>query len=454
MNSSTEGSLPVSRTSAGSSTFEALVINKIAWRILPLATIAYCVAFIDRTNVAVAALTMNKDLGLTATLFGFGAGIFFLGYFIFEVPSNVILARVGARRWISRIMITWGIISAGSAFVTGPNSFILVRFLLGAAEAGFFPGMIFYFTYWFPDRYRGRAIAALFFAQPIANALGNALSGVILQMDGVLGWRGWQWVFILEALPAIILGVVVLRSMIDRPSLASWLHADERRWLEDELEAERRQIETGKRLSLWKALADPRVYALSMIYLTSSTASYGTTFFMPQIVKSLGLSNMMSGIVSAIPFAIGMAGLVIWGWSSDRSGERRWHLISASVVGFLGLAGAAAFGSSYWALAAMSLAIVGIYGSRTAFWPLPSLFLSGTAAAGAIAFINAIGNLGGYFGPFVVGWIKDETGSFEMGLYFLAICSLLSAVITFVSQGAVHKRENAPMPKNTASRTA
>ncbi|MBV9754719.1 MAG: MFS transporter, partial [Hyphomicrobiales bacterium] len=297
MNSSTEGSLPVSRTSAGSSTFEALVINKIAWRILPLATIAYCVAFIDRTNVAVAALTMNKDLGLTATLFGFGAGIFFLGYFIFEVPSNVILARVGARRWISRIMITWGIISAGSAFVTGPNSFILVRFLLGAAEAGFFPGMIFYFTYWFPDRYRGRAIAALFFAQPIANALGNALSGVILQMDGVLGWRGWQWVFILEALPAIILGVVVLRSMIDRPSLASWLHADERRWLEDELEAERRQVETGERLSLWNALADPRVYALSMIYLTSSTASYGTTFFMPQIVKSLGLSNMMSSIV-------------------------------------------------------------------------------------------------------------------------------------------------------------
>jgi ACS family tartrate transporter-like MFS transporter len=416
---------------------EAAVINKIAWRILPLATIAYCVAFIDRTNVAVAALTMNKDLGFSAFIFGFGAGIFFLGYFIFEVPSNVILERVGARRWIARIMFTWGIFSAASAFVTGTTSFILVRFLLGAAEAGFFPGMILYFTYWFPDRYRGRAIAALFLAQPIANALGNAVSGVILEMDGVLGLHGWQWVFLLEALPAIILAVVVLRVMIDRPALATWLDPEECRWLEAELDGERRKIEGRERLSLWKALADPRVFALAMIYLTSSTASYGTTFFMPQIVKGLGLSNMMTGFVSAVPFIVGMAGLVIWGWSSDRSGERRWHLISASIVGFAGLAGAAALGSSFWSVAAMSLAIVGIYGSRTSFWPLPSQFLSGTAAAGAIAFINAIGNLGGYFGPFVVGWIKDSTNSFEMGIYFLAVCSLASAAITFFATRAV-----------------
>jgi ACS family tartrate transporter-like MFS transporter len=352
----------------------------------------------------------------------------------------VILERVGARRWIARIMITWGIFSAASAFVTGPKSFILVRFLLGAAEAGFFPGMVLYFTYWFPDRYRGRAIAALFFAQPIANALGNAISGLILGMDGILGLRGWQWVFILEALPAVILAFVVLFVMIDRPSLAAWLRPEERAWLETELEDERRKIEARERLSLWKALADPRVFVLAMIYLTSSTASYGTTFFMPQIVKGLGLSNTMTGLVSAIPFLIGMAGLVIWGWSSDKSGERRWHLISASFVGFLGLAGAGVFGSSYWAIAAMSFAIVGIYGSRTSFWPLPSQFLSGTAAAGAIAFINAIGNLGGYFGPFVVGWIKDTTKSFEMGLYFLALCSLASAAITFFATHAVGRR--------------
>ena len=235
--------------------------------------------------------------------------------------------------------------------------------------------MVFYFTYWFPDRYRGRAIAALFFAQPIANALGNAISGLILGMDGILGLRGWQWVFILEALPAVILAFVVLFAMIDRPALAAWLRPDERAWLETELESERRKIEGRERLSLWKALADPRVFALAMIYLTSSTASYGTTFFMPQIVKGLGLSNTMTGLVSAVPFLVGMAGLVIWGWSSDKSGERRWHLISASVVGFIGLAGAGVFGSSYWALAAMSLAILGIYGSRTSFWPLPSQFL-------------------------------------------------------------------------------
>jgi ACS family tartrate transporter-like MFS transporter len=439
MNSPSKETVPET-SPAPPSAIEATVINKIAWRILPLATIAYCVAFIDRTNVAVAALTMNEDLNFTATLFGFGAGIFFFGYFIFEVPSNVILERVGARRWIARIMITWGIFSAASAFVTGPKSFILVRFLLGAAEAGFFPGMVLYFTYWFPDRYRGRAIAALFFAQPIANALGNAISGLILGMDGILGLRGWQWVFILEALPAVILAFVVLFVMIDRPSLAAWLRPEERAWLETELEDERRKIEARERLSLWKALADPRVFALAMIYLTSSTASYGTTFFMPQIVKGLGLSNTMTGLVSAIPFLIGMAGLVIWGWSSDKSGERRWHLISASFVGFLGLAGAGVFGSSYWAIAAMSFAIVGIYGSRTSFWPLPSQFLSGTAAAGAIAFINAIGNLGGYFGPFVVGWIKDTTKSFEMGLYFLALCSLASAAITFFATHAVGRR--------------
>ena len=227
----------------------------------------------------------------------------------------------------------------------------------------------------------------------------------------------------------MILGVVVLRVMIDRPALAAWLSPEERRWLDAELEGERREIESKGRFSLWKALADPRVFALSMIYLTSSTASYGTTFFMPQIVKGLGLSNTMTGIVSAIPFIVGMAGLVIWGWSSDKSGERRWHLISASFVGFLGLAGAGLFGNSYWALVAMSLAILGIYGSRTAFWPLPSQFLSGTAAAGGIAFINAIGNLGGYFGPFVVGWIKDQTGGFGAALGFLAACAVLSALL-------------------------
>src|SRR5215472_125953 len=257
--------------------FETATIKKIARRILPLILVAYCVAYIDRANIAVAALTMNKDLGFSAFTYGLGAGIFFVGYFIFEVPSNLILERVGARRWIARIMFTWGILSAACAFVTGPTSFIVVRFLLGVAEAGFFPGVVLYFTYWFPNRFRGRIMAVLFLAGPIANAFSNILSGAILEMNGVLGLRGWQWVFIIEATPAVILSFVVLRRMIDRPCFANWLKPDERQWLEKELDDERAAIEAQGRLTLAKALMDSRVAALSMIYFLSVTAGYGTT---------------------------------------------------------------------------------------------------------------------------------------------------------------------------------
>jgi MFS transporter, ACS family, tartrate transporter len=307
-------------------TFEAAVVKKIAWRILPLILLSYCIAYIDRANIAVAALTMNKDLGFSAFTYGLGAGIFFLGYFIFEVPSNLILERVGARRWIARIMFTWGILSAACAFVTGPTSFIVVRFLLGVAEAGFFPGVVLYFTYWFPDRFRGRILAMLYLAIPIANALSNLVSGAILDgMNGLLGLRGWQWVFIIEAAPAVLLSFIVFRALIDRPSLATWLEPDERQWLEKELNDERSKAEGQGRLTLGEALRDPRVVALSMIYLLSVTAGYGMTFFLPQIVKGLGLSNFMTGVASAIPYLVGMIALLIWGWSSDRTGERWWH---------------------------------------------------------------------------------------------------------------------------------
>jgi ACS family tartrate transporter-like MFS transporter len=425
-----------SAMNASVASLETGTIKKIAWHILPLTIVAYCIAYIDRTNIAVAALTMNKDLGFSASVYGFGAGIFFLGYFIFEVPSNLILERVGARRWIARIMFTWGIFSAACAFVTGPVSFAIVRFLLGVAEAGFFPGMILYFTYWFPNRYRGRIIAGIFLAVPMANALSNIMSGIILEMDGFLGFRGWQWVFLIEALPALILSGIVLKVMIDRPSLATWLEPDERQWLEGELERERRSVESRERLTLLKALMDWRVIILAMIWLATVTAAYGTTFFMPQIVKGLGLSNLMTGFASAIPYIVGMFGLVVWGWSSDQRNERRWHLIVASIMGCVGLAGAGALGSSYWALAAMSVGLIGIYGARPSFWPIPSQFVSGTAAAGTIALINSIGNIGGYVGPQVVGWIKDSTNSFEMGLYFLAACSLASGAIALFATRA------------------
>jgi MFS transporter, ACS family, tartrate transporter len=416
---------------------ETRTLAKISWRLLPLAALAYCIAYIDRTNVSVAALTMNKDLGLTAYIYGWGAGIFFFSYFLFEIPSNLILERVGARRWIARIMVTWGIISGLTAYATGPTSFLVIRFLLGAAEAGFFPGMILYFTYWYPAEYRGRVISTLFIAQPIANAIASIVSGAILDnTDGMLGLRGWQWVFILEALPAVLLAGVVWKVLTDRPGVATWLDAQERDWLENRLLEERRKVDLGGKPSLLEALADRRVLALAAIYFMSVTANYGIVFFMPQIVKGMGLTNQMTGLVSSVPYIVGIVGLIAWGWSSDRNNERRWHLIAASVLAAAGLFVAGWFGSSYWALVGMSAATIGIYGSRASFWPMPSMFLTGTAAAGAIALVNAVGNLGGYVGPFVVGWVKDSTDSFQAGLYFLAACALMGAVITLLAPTA------------------
>jgi MFS transporter, ACS family, tartrate transporter len=416
--------------------FRRRTILKISWRLLPLVVVSYLVAYIDRTNVAFAALTMNKDLGISAYIYGWGAGIFFLGYALFEVPSNIVLARVGARRWIARIMISWGIISGLMAFAAGPTSFLVLRFLLGVAEAGFFPGIIYYLTTWFPARYRGRVISTLFLAVPVSNAAASVISGAILEMDGILGLRGWQWVFIIEAIPAVVLSLVVLKRMTDRPAVATWLTTEEKSWLDGEMQSERKRVEHAGALNLFQSLTDRRVLVLSLIYMTSVTASYGVVFFLPQIVKGLGFTNFMTGLVTAIPYTIGVLGLLAWGWSSDRHHERRWHLITASTVAAIGLAGVAWLGQSYWAIVAMSLATIGLYGSRPSFWPMPSLFLSGTAAAGGIALINSLGNLGGYFGPFIVGWIKDSTKSFEMALYFLAACALLSALITYFATRA------------------
>ena len=411
-------------------------IVKVSWRLLPLVVVAYLVAYIDRTNIAVAALTMNKDLGFSASLYGIGAGIFFIGYALFEVPSNMILEKVGARMWIARIMITWGIVSGLMATVIGPISFLSLRFLLGVAEAGFFPGMILYFTYWFPARYRGRVISTLFIAVPVANAVASAISGAILEMDGILGLKGWQWVFVIEAIPAVLLAFVVLRHMTDRPAVANWLDADEKEWLESELRAERAKVDAAGKLRVLQVLTDPRVLALSAIYFFSATANYGITFFLPQIVKGLGHSNLMTGFLSAIPYTVGVLGLLAFGYSSDRFMERRRHLIAAASLGGCGFLLAAWAGNSYWALAAMCIATMGTYGSRPTMWPMPSQFLTGASAAVGIALINSIGNLGGYVGPFVVGWIKDSTKSFEMGVYFLAGCAFSSALIAYFAKRA------------------
>lgn len=406
---------------------------KISWRLLPLIVVIYFVAYIDRTNVGFAASSMNRDLGFTPYVYGWGAGIFFLGYFLFEVPSNVILHHVGARVWIARIMVTWGIVSGLMMFITGPASFLTVRFLLGVAEAGFFPGVLLYFTYWFPAVYRARVVSALFLAVPGSNAVAAALSGAILQLDGTWGLAGWRWMFFLESLPAILLAPVVLAVLTDRPSAATWLSADERAWLEGQLASEQRTIEGAqKHLTLFQALTDRRVVGLSMIYLTIVTATYGITFFLPLIVKAHGLSDMSTGLATAIPYAIGTIGMVLWAYSSDRRHERRWHFFVAALVAGIGLVAAGLSTSIVASLAAMSVAAIGLYGSKPAFWPLPSTFLSGTAAAGGIAMVNSIGNLGGFVGPYIVGWIKDSTQSYASGLYFLAACAFASGVIALV----------------------
>jgi MFS transporter, ACS family, tartrate transporter len=414
--------------------FEQRTIAKVSWRLLPLIVVIYFVAYMDRTNVGFAAISMNEDLGFTAYVYGWGAGIFFLGYFLFEVPSNVILEKTGARIWISRIMITWGLVAGAMAFITGPISFLVLRFLLGVAEAGFFPGMILYFTYWFPSKYRARVIAALFLAVPGSNAITAAISGALLQLDGVLGLRGWQWLFIVEAVPSVLLAFAVLALMTDRPAKANWLSAQEQEWLETTLENERRAItKQHSDFTLWRGLTDPRVLVLSIIYLTAVTGTYGITFFMPLMLKSLGLSDFGTGLVTAIPYTIGTVGMVLWSISSDRTGERRLHFAAAYYLAAIGLIGAGFFNGTWWAVIAMSVAAIGIYGAKPAFWPLPSTFLTGTAAAGGIALINAIGNLGGFVGPYAVGWIKDATGSYAAGLYFLAGCAVVSSTIAVVA---------------------
>jgi len=428
-------------------TIEQRTMVKVAWRLLPLIVVIYFVAYIDRTNVGFAAISMNRDLGFSAYLYGWGAGIFFLGYALFEVPSNVILHRVGARVWIARIMLTWGIVSGCMMFVSGPVSFLVIRFLLGVAEAGFFPGVLLYFTYWFPAAYRARVISALFLAVPGSNAAAAAISGLLLQLDGTGGLEGWKWMFLIESLPAILLAPVVLRVLADRPEKAEWLAPEERAWLVDALASERRSIEQShSHLTLYQALTDRRVLSLSLIYLTIVTATYGITFFLPLIVNAHGLTTVGTGLVTAVPYLIGTLGMVLWAWSSDRQHERRWHFVVACGIAAGGLVAAAWSANLFTAIAAMSVAAIGLYGSKPAFWPLPSTFLSGTAAAGGIALVNSIGNLGGFVGPYIVGWIREGTNSYEAGLVFLAACAALSGMIALVTV----RSERAPQAQSVS----
>lgn len=411
---------------------EKITIRKAFIRLMPLLLLCYFLAYIDRVNIGFASLTMNQALGLSAYAYGLGAGLFFWGYFFFEVPSNLILERLGARRWISRIMVTWGLLSAGMIFVTGETSFLIMRFVLGAAEAGFFPGIILYLTYWFPEAYRGRVVAVFSVAIPVSLGIGAPLSTTIMLLDGAAGLHGWQWLFLLEGLPTVIVGFIVLKVLPDRPSDAKWLTDEERSWLQTKIDSECRVARCGQVVSVWKIFLDPRVLGLALIYAANTTANLGLAFFLPQIIKGLGLSDLQTGLVTSIPYIFGTIGILVWGYVSDRNHERRWSLCVALAVTAIGLAGAARMGNSYLAVALISLGAVGIYGTKAPFWALPSTFLQGSAAAGGIALINSLGNLGGFFGPAMVGWVKETTGSFEMGLYALAITAVLAALASLL----------------------
>ena len=409
---------------------EKSAMQKIYRRLLPFAIFSYFLAYVDRINVSFAGLTMRGDLDLSATAFGFAAGAFYWGYFIFEVPSNIIMEKVGARLWITRIMITWGIFAGLTAMVTGSTSFAVVRFLLGVAEAGFFPGIVLYFTYWFPSYHHARIVSAFLIGLPIAVASGAPISTALLGLDGLFGLRGWQIMYIAEAVPTVLIGIVTLFVLTDRPEQAKFLTAEERAWLAAKLVVERKAKESVRTFSLWQGMFDPKVLLLSLNYLGIVTASLGMLIFIPQIIKSLGqFSNMTVGWLTMIPYICGGISLVVWGRISDRMNERRWNLLGACVVSTVGLVIAGLTMGTWWALAGMSIAAIGFYGSKGPFWAMPPMFLTGTAAAASIAWINSLGNLGGFFGPWYVGVMKDATGSFSGGLYGLALLGLIASFV-------------------------
>jgi ACS family tartrate transporter-like MFS transporter len=405
---------------------ERRTLRKVMSRLLPLMAAMFLVNFIDRVNVGFAALTMNRDIGLSTIAYAWGAGIFFIAYFVFEVPSNLIMERVGARLWMARIMLTWGLVSGATALVEGPRSFLLVRFLLGAAEAGFVPGMLLYVTYWFPPRYRGRAVAWFFLAAPLSSAIAGLLSVPILRMEGWWGLHGWQWMFLLEALPAVLLAAVVLWYLVDTPRKATWLTGEERDWLERHCE---RPAEHVRPLAQVRTLLDRRVWLLSAIYVGRTTAMYGVTLFLPLILQAGGLTNQQTGIVAAVPFAAATVGSVLWAYSSDYYDERHWHSIAAVWLAAVGLVAASLVGPSLWALAAISLAAIGLYAQAVCFWALPPMMLSRAAAAAGIAAINSVGNLGGFVGPYLVGWAQATTGNYRAGVLVLAAFAAASGLL-------------------------
>jgi D-galactonate transporter len=420
---------------------EARTVGKVTRRLIPFLIVCYFVAYLDRVNVGFAALTMNQHLGLTASMYGFGAGVFFLAYFLFEVPSNLFLDRFGARKWIARIMFSWGLLSGVMAFIPQiaaasgmrhEHVFYGLRVLLGIAEAGFFPGIIFYLTLWFPAVYRARIIGAFMAAIPLSSVIGAPVSGWLLGLDGRAGLAGWQWMFIIEAAPAIVLSVVTFFYLTDRPRDATWMANDERAWLMERLAAEEQQRRAVAHFGVFAAMVNPRVLALALVYFGAVSCNYGVGFWLPQIVKGFGLSNAMTGLVTAIPYVVGTIGMIWFGRCSDRTLNRRKHMVTALSIAAGGIALSTVLDHPVLKMLALSVSAFGVFSSLSLFWTLPTAFLSGTAAAVGIAAINSVGNLSGFSGPYAMGWMKDRTGGYAAGLLLIAGCGLLALVIVLL----------------------
>jgi MFS transporter, ACS family, tartrate transporter len=411
---------------------EAAAMRKVAWRIVPLLSLCYTINILDRFNVAVAALTMNKALGLTATTYGLGAGAFFWSYTLFQIPANSMLTRVGARRWIALIVTIWGLCSMGTALATGVGTFVVARFMLGVAEAGFFPGIAYFMTCWFPSRYRGRAMGVFYAFGASAGIVVGPISANLLQLDGWLGVSGWQWVFLVEGLPTLILASLCPFVLRDGPADAHWLTQPEREWLQRTLQAERDSA-IGKHLKTIRAIASPQLVLLTIVYLLVGFGVYGKGFFMPLILKTLGFSDLAVGYWTSVPSLAGVIGMIVFSQSSDRTGERVWHLVTPLLIGGIGLVAAGislgAGAGAATTITAFSIAYFGISGSLPVFWNLPTAFLGVAAAASGIAFINSVGNIAGYAAPQIVGLLHDFTGSYQMPMIIMGAMVLVSGVV-------------------------
>jgi MFS transporter, ACS family, tartrate transporter len=444
---------PLSSATATVEPLERETVHHVAWRLVPLLMLGYFCAYLDRVNVGFAGLTMNKALGFSGAVFGFGSGVFFVGYFLAELPSNLILAKVGARRWIARILLTWGIISGLTAFVWNDWSFYGIRFLLGIAEAGFYPGIVLYLTWWFPSYYRSRMMAFFQSASVISLIIGPPVSAWLLTLDGMFGLQGWQWLFLIEALPPIIMCFVTWFYLTDHPRDAQWLRPEQGDWLQNRLNAEQTQREAVHSYELREALVSPRVWLLTLVYFGQNVSNYGLLIFLPQIVKSFGISTQMTGFVSALPFVFAAVAMIYWGFHSDRTGNRIMHVASACLLCAAGLAACIFIGTAHpvWMTVALILGIMGQQSIAPTFWPLPTAMLSGIAAAGGIALINSVGNLGGFLGPYMFGLIKDATGGSDLlALLTIAAAPVVSAVV-LVSLGHDRRLERIPSEQQRAS---